>query len=84
MVSAGLPSFQASWHGGPKHIYLTYGGALEVIEARSETCGYMDTRGNYAGMLSYIMLNPSFTNSIYGNSSTVTPSSLRTAFYIRY
>lgn len=75
--SAGLPNITAgfvSWNiDGP--IYFTAIGTYEGFSGGSLWSG--SPKGN-------AYLDASLTNSIYGNSTTVTPNSVAVGFYIKF
>ena len=79
-MEAGLPNIT-----GTGSAIMHYGGAKKIgaisVTAQSNNMN-CNPGGSWGG--SVLLLNASDSNNIYGNSSTVTPNSLITNFYISY
>ena len=82
-MSAGLPNIEGDTpplFGGPKDEYPTAGSfrATRVLNRN-----YSNGSGSTNGWVD-VNFNASLSNTIYGNSNTVTPESLTTFMLIKY
>lgn len=84
--SAGLPNIQAAWYGSllttDSATHPTLGGAAFVNETKQNNKTSMVPANN--GGWGPLAFNASFSNSIYGNSSTVQPPAITLIPLIKY
>ena len=76
-----MPNINGSIGGSYNYVFNSGVGALKTLSVKNTNNVAISGTGNINNGME---LDASLSNSIYGNSNTVTPSSLITNFYIKY
>lgn len=82
LVQAGLPNIEGNFRTMPQHADLTADGAFSIVGWSGVDGGFVTNGGSYHGLLGEVVFNAGDSNSIYGNSSTVQPQSVKVLYYI--
>ena len=92
LIEAGLPDFDAVFVNHARDYtpatdksLTPVSGAIAVKSDMYPKSSYPDVRSNSTGSYYYdqtVEIRPSISNSIYGNSSTVQPQSIKVLYYI--
>lgn len=92
LIEAGLPDFDAvfvnharDYSPATDKSLTPVSGAIAVKSDMYPKSSYPDVRGNSTGSYYHdqtVEIRPSISNSIYGNSSTVQPQSVKVLYYI--
>lgn len=89
LINAGLPNVT----GGANLNYISITGVLalsspvgafKIEESTGGSHYYSDVGASSGSPAQIFSFDASDSNNIYGSSTTVTPASLKVAFYIRY